>query len=77
MVPALDAIIGVEGAYVSDHDLCNGHRRLMRRLVRGGKPVQGADGVSTAARLEKGLEEAKKSWEGMTAKYREKVKGTE
>ena len=74
-VPALDAIIAAEGAYVSDKDLRNGHRRLMRRLVRGGAPVQGSDGVSTAARLQKGLEEAKKSWEGMTAAYLEKLKG--
>ena len=68
-VPALNAIIAAEGAYVADKDLRNGHRRLMRRLVRGGVPVQGAGGVSTAARLAKGLEEAKKSWEGLTAKY--------
>ena len=35
----LDKIIAAEGAYVADQDLRNGHRRLMRRLVRGGAPV--------------------------------------
>ncbi len=74
-VPALDSIIAAEGAYVSDKDLRNGHRRLMRRLVRGGEPVQGANRVSTAARLQKGLDEAKKSWEGMTGAYMGMVDG--
>merc|ERR1711923_401971 len=40
---ALDAIIAAKGAYVSDHDLRNGHRRVMRRLVRGGA-LQGVSG---------------------------------
>lgn len=66
---AIDAIIAAEGAYVADHDLRNGHRRLMRRLVRGGAPVEGGYSATTAALLEKGLEELKKSWEGMTEKY--------
>ena len=37
----LDAIIAADGTYVADKDLRNGHRRLMRRLVRGGVPVGG------------------------------------
>ena len=65
----IDKIIAAEGAYVADQDLRNGHRRLMRRLVRGGAPVGEGDSATTAARLAKGLEELKKSWEGMTDKY--------
>ena len=66
-VTALDAIIAAKGAYVSDHDLRNGHRRLMRRLVRGGARVQGGNSVSTAERLQKGLDAVKESWAGLTA----------
>ena len=65
---ALGAIITAKGAYVSDCDLRNGHRRLMRRLVRGGATVQGTYGVTTAERLRKGLELVKASWAGLTAK---------
>mgnify|MGYP007058521207 FL=1 len=65
----LDSIIAADGAYVADKDLRNGHRQLMRRLVRGGMSVGGGDSAVTAARLQKGLEEVKKSWEGMTGKY--------
>ena len=71
----LDSIIEADGAYVSDKDLRNGHRRLMRRLVRGGMPVGGGDSAVTAARLQKGLDEAKKSWEGMTGAYMGMVDG--
>ena len=73
---AIDAIIAAEGAYVADHDLRNGHRRLMRRLVRGGAPVGGGYSATTAALLEKGLDELKKSWEAMTEKYLVVVEGT-
>ena len=73
----IDAIIAAEGAYVADKDLRNGHRRLMRRLVRGGVPAGGGDSATTAARMEKGLEELKKSWEGMTEKYLVTAEGTQ
>ena len=63
------SFLSAEGAYVANQDLRNGHRRLMRRLVRGGAPVGEGDSATTAARLAKGLEELKKSWEGMTDKY--------
>ena len=66
-VPAIRSIIAADGAYVSDKDLRNGHRRLMRSLVRGGAPHVVNDGVSPAARLQKGLADVKESWEGMTA----------
>ena len=66
-VAALHAIIAAKGAYVSDKDLRNGHRRLMQRLVRGGARVEGGDEAIIAERLQKGLDEVKKSWAGMTA----------
>jgi len=65
---ALDAIIAAKGAYVEDRDLRNGHRKLMQRLVRGGATVPGTDGGTVAEQLRKGLELAKASWAGITAK---------
>ena len=65
---ALDAIIAAKGAYVEDCDLRNGHRKLMRSLVRGGATMPGTEGRTTAERLRKGLELAKASWVGLTAK---------
>ena len=32
---ALDAIFAADGTYVSDFNLRNGHRKVMKRLVRG------------------------------------------
>ncbi len=55
------------GTYVSDHDLRNGHRRLMRRLVRGGA-VQNNARAATAERVNQGLSAVMESWEGITAK---------
>jgi hypothetical protein len=66
-VVALHAIIAAKGAYVSDKDLRNGHRRLMQRLVRGGARAEDGDKAIIAERLQKGLDEVKKSWAGMTA----------
>ena len=40
----------------------------MQRLVRGGATVPGTDGGTTAELLRKGLELAKASWAGLTAK---------
>jgi hypothetical protein len=65
-VAALHSIIAAKGAYVSDKDLRNGHRRLMQRLVRGGARAEDGDGAIIAERLRKGLEEVKQSWAGMT-----------
>ena len=65
-VAALHSIIAAKGAYVSDKDLRNGHRRLMQRLVRGGARTEDDDGAIIAERLRKGLEEVKQSWVGMT-----------
>ena len=65
---ALDAIIAAKGAYVEDADLRNGHRKLMRRLVRGGATRPGVEGGTTTERLRKGLELAKASWVGLTVK---------
>jgi hypothetical protein len=66
-VAALDSIIAAKGAYVSDKDLRNGHRRLMQRLVRARTRAEDGVHVATTERLHKGLEEVKKSWAGMTA----------
>ena len=63
---ALGAIITAKGAYVSDCDLRNGHRRLMQRLVRGRTRAEDGGCESITERLNKGLEEVKKSWAGMT-----------
>ena len=65
---ALDAIIAAQGAYVEDCDLRNGHRKLMRRLVRGGATRPGVEGRTASERLRKGLELAKASWVGLTVK---------
>ena len=66
---ALDAIIAAKGAYVSDYDLRNGHRVVMRRLVRGGalQRVSG-DVAATEALVAKGLREVLESWEGISAR---------
>ena len=70
---ALDAIIANRGAYVADHDLRNGHRRVMQRLVRGGA-LQGVSGgrAATEALVAKGLREVMASWEGISALSGEK-----
>ncbi len=65
---ALDAIIAAKGAYVSDCDLRNGHRRAMQRLVRGGAlRDDNGNRAETAARVEAGLKCVMESWKGMTA----------
>ena len=66
---ALDAIIAAGGAYVSDHDLCNGHRRGMRRLVLGGAWNTDKDSA-TKELLREGLAVAMASWEGLTSENR-------
>ena len=63
---ALGAIITAKGAYVSDCDLRNGHRRLIQSLVRGRTRAEDSGCESITERLNKGLEEVKKSWAGMT-----------
>ena len=66
-VPAMCSIIAADGAYMSDKDLRNGHRRLMWSLVQGDAPHVVNDGVSPVSCLQKGLEDVEESWEGMTA----------
>ena len=66
-VSAIDEIIKAKGCYVSDMDLRNGHRRLMRRLVRGGQ-IQERDRNGVKVMVEQGLAQIFKSWEGMTTK---------
>ena len=65
-VAALRAIITAKVAYVADKDLRNGHRRLMQRLVQGRTIADDAGYESITERLNKGLDEVKKSWAGMT-----------
>ena len=73
----LDKIIEADGAYVSDKDLRNGHRRAMRRLVRGQERVKGKDAAETDALMEEGLVELQKSWEGMMDFYKGELEGNQ
>ena len=69
-IPALEAIVKVDGTYVSDKDLCNSHRKVMRRMVRGGA-IQERDGKEVEVIMEEGLAFFA-SWEGMANKINAK-----
>ena len=62
-----------EGAYVSNHDLRNGHQWAMQRLVQGGDRAKGKTPSATAALMRKGLKEAMASWEGITDEMAKKM----
>jgi hypothetical protein len=55
-----------KGRYLANKHLRNGNRRLMQRLVRGMTIADDAGYESITERLNKGLDEVKKSWAGMT-----------
>lgn len=51
---ALDTIIAADDTYVNDHDLRNGHRKEIRRLVRGGA-IQQQGSIGANAIVEEAL----------------------
>lgn len=66
---ALEAILAADadGSYVDDHDIRDGHRRTIRRLVRGGA-IQERDDNGAKINLKEGLADIFNSWKGITAK---------
>ena len=76
-VSAVDSIIEAEGCYVSGMDLRNGHRRVMRRMVRrGGGQIQERDRNGVKLVVEEGLAQSFASWEGLTKSKDWRLKNT-